>query len=123
LLTSLEQTCFFLVFNVPVTVNNTNVSAYTESPIKEQIEAHAASLRAKIFNPNYTQIGENINIIRTVFQNSKDAGKPWQIWAGGTSKYYLTLRHHRKMICSIVPYSELFQPFSISDGASYSTKP
>jgi hypothetical protein len=56
------------------------------SPLKEQFEAVAAGIQAKAYNPNYTMIGENINIMKTVFQNSKTAGKPWQIWAGGTSK-------------------------------------
>jgi hypothetical protein len=75
-----------LVFAFPTAFTNTNVSAYAVSPLKEQIEASAATIQAKIYNPNYTQIGEDINIIKTVFQNSKAAGKPWQIWAGGTSK-------------------------------------
>lgn len=32
-------------------------------------------------------IGENIEILRSSFTASKEAGKTWQIWAGATSKY------------------------------------
>ena len=67
--------------------NNTNVTAYKFSPLKEQIQASADAIQAKINNPNYTQIGENFEIMRTVFRNSKAAGKTWQIWGGGTSEY------------------------------------
>jgi hypothetical protein len=78
------------VFGFPAAFANTNVSTYTSSPVKEQIEASAALIQARINNPNYTQIGANFNIMKTVFQNSKAAGKTWQIWGGGTSKCIYT---------------------------------
>ena len=62
------------------------MSTYTQSPFKEQIEATAAGIQARINNPSYTMIGENFNVLKTVFQNSKAAGKTWQIWGGATSK-------------------------------------
>jgi hypothetical protein len=65
----------------------TNVSRYSESPLKEQFAAIAASVQAEVNNPNYTMIGENIQVLRNAFSASKAAGKPWQIWAGATSKF------------------------------------
>jgi hypothetical protein len=57
--------------------------------VKEQIEASAAAIQARINNPNYTLIGDNFDVMRTVFRNSKAAGKTWQIWGGATSKYII----------------------------------
>lgn len=67
--------------------DNLNVTAYSESPLEGQFAAIAEDIRAKVYNESYTMIGDNINILRDVFQASKDAGKTWQIWGGATSKF------------------------------------
>jgi PhoD-like phosphatase len=64
---------------------STNVSQYNQSPLREQFAAIAASVQLEVNNPNYTMIGDNIQILRNAFSNSKAAGKTWQIWAGATS--------------------------------------
>jgi hypothetical protein len=66
---------------------STNVSLYSESPLKEQFAAIAASVQLEVNNPNYTMIGENIQILKNAFSDSKAAGKTWQIWAGATSTF------------------------------------
>jgi hypothetical protein len=65
---------------------STNVSLYNQSPLREQFAAIAANVQLEVNNPNYTMIGENIQVLRNAFSASKAAGKPWQIWAGATSK-------------------------------------
>jgi hypothetical protein len=77
------------VFGFNAAFANVNVSTFTESPVKEQIEATAAAIQAKINNSTYTMLGDNFNIMQTVFRNSKSAGKTWQIWGGGTSEYII----------------------------------
>ena len=64
-----------------------NVNRYRRSPLKEAFAAAAASVRAEVYNPSYTMIGDNIEVLRKSFTASKEAGKTWQIWAGATSKY------------------------------------
>lgn len=66
--------------------DNLNVSEYSEPPLSNQFAAIAESVRQEIYNASYTMIGDNINILRNVFQDSKEAGKTWQIWGGATSK-------------------------------------
>ncbi len=75
-----------------------NVNKYSKSPLKEEFAAAAANVKAEINNPNYTMIGENIEILRNAFTASKEAGKTWQIWAGATStnlKPFACLLHVR----------------------------
>jgi hypothetical protein len=69
----------------PLAFNNTNVTAYREQPLLGIFQQNAAALKAELNNPNYTQIGKNIDVLRAAFSASKAAGKPWQIWAGTTS--------------------------------------
>jgi hypothetical protein len=45
----------------------------------------AAAVRAILENSTFTMIGEDISILRDAFTTSKDAGKPWQIWAAATA--------------------------------------
>lgn len=67
--------------------DNNNVSEYSVPPLSDQFAAIADSIREEIYNASYTMIGDNINILRDVFQSSKEAGKTWQIWGGATSKF------------------------------------
>jgi hypothetical protein len=69
-----------------VTFSNTNVSSYADPTTQAYaaLSALAVESNALINDPKYTMIGENINILKDSFQASKDAGKPWQIWAGAT---------------------------------------
>lgn len=76
----------FLPF-VRLSIANTDVDQYSESPLKENITAIADDIRAEIMNPEYSLIGENIEILREAFQNSKAAGKPWQIFGAPVSTY------------------------------------
>ena len=62
-----------------------NAFRYDRSPLKQAFSADAAAARAEIFNASYTMIGENIEVLRNAFSESKEAGKTWQIWAGATS--------------------------------------
>lgn len=75
----------FLPFGL-LAATNDNVTKYSESPLKEQFAAIAESINEEIYNPSYTMIGEYISVLRDVFQESKAAGKTWQIWGGGTSE-------------------------------------
>jgi hypothetical protein len=73
-----------------------NVNRYRRSPLKQVFEAAAARVRAEVYNPAYTMIGNNIEILRNSFTASKAAGKTWQIWAGATSTCthtYISLIH------------------------------
>jgi hypothetical protein len=69
-----------------------NVKKYRKSPLKEQFAAAAANVRAELNNPNYTMIGENIEVLRTAFTASKNAGKTWQIWAATTSTIWIQIQ-------------------------------
>lgn len=53
-----------------------------------QLQQLAEAERVSRNNENHTLIGDNIEILKDAFQESKDAGKPWQIWAAN-SKYSL----------------------------------
>jgi hypothetical protein len=77
---------WFTVFTFfDLAIEKKNVNRYGRYPLKQKFEESAAKARAEIYNPNYTMIGENIEILRSSFSASKAAGKTWQIWAGATS--------------------------------------
>ena len=85
---SFSRFLFLSVFaKFALAFGSTNVSLYTESPLKEQFAAIAVDVQKEVNNPNYTMIGDNINILKNAFGASKAAGKTWQIWAGATSTY------------------------------------
>ena len=76
----------FKVFDFfPGAFTEKNAYRYDRSPLREEFAADAAAVQAEIYNPNYTMIGENIEVLRNAFSESKKAGKTWQIWAGATS--------------------------------------
>jgi len=64
-----------------------NVEAYEDPDSEEYAELQivAAALNATLWDPEYTMIGENINILSKVFSESKAYGVTWQIWAANTA--------------------------------------
>jgi len=65
-------------------VNYTDVDAYynLSSPARQKIDEVAEAVMANLTSPEYTMLGDNLrNSILDTFQNSKDAGKTWQIFA------------------------------------------
>ena len=65
---------------------NSSVALYTDPTTEIGATMQAAADKAKAFgeNPDFTMIGDNINVLRDAWQASKDAGKTWQIWTGAT---------------------------------------
>jgi hypothetical protein len=55
--------------------NNTNVTAYREQPLLGIFQQNAIAFKAELHNPNYTQIGKNIEVLKSAFSASKAAGK------------------------------------------------
>eukprot|EP00980_Cylindrotheca_fusiformis_P008741 scaffold1869_cov122-Cylindrotheca_fusiformis.AAC.3 len=67
-----------------VAMNETDVASYynESSPARQKIDEVAMDIRANLSSPELTLIGEGLrNIIFDTFEESKDAGKPWQIFA------------------------------------------
>lgn len=67
--------------------NNTNVTQYGEegSPVKEELDAVAANVRAKMWDPSFTMVGEgSVSLLEDKFRTSKMDGKPWQIFLSST---------------------------------------
>lgn len=87
-------------------VNETDIDAYynLSSPVRQEIDKVAEAVMANLSNPEYTMLGETLrNLVRPVFMSylssratltvifanqvldtfkkSKEAGKPWQIFA------------------------------------------
>ncbi|CAJ1966872.1 unnamed protein product [Cylindrotheca closterium] len=65
-------------------VNETDVDSYynESSPSRQKIDEVAEAVMANLSNPEHTMLGDTLrNLVLDTFQNSKDAGKPWQIFA------------------------------------------
>eukprot|EP00403_Amphidinium_massartii_P010509 CAMPEP_0178425694 /NCGR_PEP_ID=MMETSP0689_2-20121128/28853_1 /TAXON_ID=160604 /ORGANISM="Amphidinium massartii, Strain CS-259" /LENGTH=781 /DNA_ID=CAMNT_0020047361 /DNA_START=1 /DNA_END=2346 /DNA_ORIENTATION=- len=64
---------------------NTNVSSYTEEPLKSAFEAAAHTLIEARKNTSFEMVGSvQRQLMEQAFSESKAAGKPWQIFAGAT---------------------------------------
>jgi len=64
-----------------------NVTAYFDetSVEKQTFDGVAASVKAKINDPQFSMIGEEqTDFLQDVFKKSKKSGKPWQIFAAAT---------------------------------------
>jgi alkaline phosphatase D len=71
----------------PFATVNKDVSQYRNesSPLKAEIMAIAKKVHAVLESDNFTMIGEDMSVLTSAFQESKNAGQPWQIWATGTA--------------------------------------
>ena len=71
----------------PFATANTDVSQYNNesSPVMDELMAVAKSVHEVLDSENFTMIGEDIAVLTSAFQESKDAGQPWQIWATATA--------------------------------------
>lgn len=63
----------------------TNISAYEEEPLASIFaDVHTATM-AEINNPEYSMIGSSkVQFLRDTLANSKNAGKPWQVFGSAT---------------------------------------
>lgn len=61
----------------------TNVSEYSDPATEAYAEFQKAANEeiAIQYDPQYSMIGDYIDLLRDTFGNSTEAGKPWQIWA------------------------------------------
>jgi len=71
----------------PFATTNKDVSQYSNQSSSAYTEMlNVATEVAKILeNEEYEMIGDNVDILRTNLQASKDAGQPWQIWSTATA--------------------------------------
>eukprot|EP00403_Amphidinium_massartii_P016387 CAMPEP_0178416826 /NCGR_PEP_ID=MMETSP0689_2-20121128/24262_1 /TAXON_ID=160604 /ORGANISM="Amphidinium massartii, Strain CS-259" /LENGTH=792 /DNA_ID=CAMNT_0020038179 /DNA_START=93 /DNA_END=2471 /DNA_ORIENTATION=- len=65
--------------------NHTNVSSYTEEPLRSQFEQAARDVLEARLDPSFEMLGGvQLELLENAFNASKNAGKPWQIFAGAT---------------------------------------
>jgi hypothetical protein len=79
------MSCVVLPFG-PVASSNANFSSYSDPSSAAYAALKIAAQGAQAVNddPKFTMIGDLTNVLKDAFQKSKDAGKPWQIWAQST---------------------------------------
>ena len=71
----------------PFATANTDVTQYRNESSQAYLDMLevAAGVASLLESDEYTMIGDDINILRTNLQASKDAGQPWQIWSTATA--------------------------------------
>eukprot|EP00977_Amphora_coffeiformis_P009290 scaffold2103_cov185-Amphora_coffeaeformis.AAC.35 len=71
----------------PFATSNKDVTQYSNQSSQAYTDMLdvAADVASLLESEEYTMIGEDIDILRTNLQASKDAGQPWQIWSTATA--------------------------------------